>query len=91
MILQNILLLWNSKKILLQIIRSILYNNHHLTISSFLNNCYIINLLITKSAFRKYLGKNNSKSLLLDFFENSYILLIRRITLAEYINNLQDN
>ena len=52
-VLYNILSLWNSKKILLQAIESILYGNWHSTIYSFLNIYYLIKILINKLVFEK--------------------------------------
>lgn len=60
-------------------------------IDSFPNICYLIKLLINKSAFQEYLGRGNSKSLLLELFSNGTVSLAKRIVLSEYISSLQDN
>lgn len=75
----------------MQAIKSPLHGNHLSIISSFLNVFYFIKLLVNKSVFHKYLGKSNNKSLLLDLFANSTTLLIKKVALAEYINNLRNN
>lgn len=91
MISQNILFLWNSKGVLLRAIRSILHSNHHSTISSFLNICYLIKLLVNKSIFHEQLKRGSSKSPLLNLFVNGIALLIKGVVLAEYISSVQDN
>lgn len=52
-ILQNLLLLYNTKKAILQATRSTLQSNCHLTIGSYANVCYFIKLFIEKCVFFK--------------------------------------
>ncbi len=84
---QNVLSLWNSIEVLLQATESTSHSNHHLTIGSFPDVCYLIKLLANKSAFCEYLKRGNSKFLLPDLFANGTKLLAKRIALAEYISS----
>lgn len=86
-ILQNILSLYNSKKALLQVIRSTRYNNCHLTIGSYPYVCYLIKLLTKNAVFYKQLEKGDSRSDLPNLFANGSALLVKGILLSKYITH----
>lgn len=55
---QNISLLWNNKKVLLQIIILTMHGKYYSVIDNFLNVYYLINFLVSKFAFYKQLRKD---------------------------------
>lgn len=67
------------------------HRNYYLVIDSFLNICYFIKLFASKFAFYEQLEKGDGKSLLPDFFAKKTASLVKKIILANYISNLQDN
>lgn len=69
----------------------ILYCNYYLIVDTFSNLYYLIKLFANKFAFCKHLKKDNNKFLLLNFFANSIILLVKKTILAKYKNSLQGN
>lgn len=85
--LQKILLLCNSKKALLQAIRSTRYNNCHLTIGSYPYVCYLIKFVTKKAVFYKQLEKGDNKSDLPNLFANDSVSLVKGILLSEYITH----
>ena len=89
--LQNELLLYNSKKALLQAIGSPSNSNCYSTISSYPNICYLIKLFTKKSIFYKPLEIGDSRTNLSDIFGNGSTSLPRKILLTGYINSFWDN
>lgn len=75
---QNILSLCNSKKALLQAIRSTKYNNCHLIVGSYPYVCYFIKLLTKKAVFYKQIEKGDSRSDLPNLFINGSVLLVKK-------------
>lgn len=90
-ILQNILLLWNSKEVLSQITGLMLHGNHHAIVGSFPDVCYLIKLFVNIFALWEHLGRGSNKSLVLDFFANGTALLVKRGVLGKYFSSLWDN
>lgn len=69
-----------------------MHDNHYLLFKSFLNIYYLtIKLLTNIYVFYKHVGRDNSTFLIADIFTNSTILLVKRVALAKYISNSQDN
>lgn len=66
-----------------------MYDNYDSIIGSFLNICCFIKPLANKSAFCKYLERDNSKFSLPNFFINNTTLLVKKVVLAKYISGLQ--
>lgn len=85
------LLLWNSKKVFLQVTRSISYSNRLLTVCNYLDVCYLIKLLINETVFYEQLRKGVIRSNLSDLFANGSASLIKRVLLTEYITSSRGN
>lgn len=89
--LQNVLLLYNSKKVFLQVIKLILNSNYYSIVSSYPNICYFIKFFIKEFVFHKQLGRYNSRTDLPNLFLNDSALLVKVVLLTEYRNNSQVN
>lgn len=88
---RNVLSLWNSKKVLSQATGSTSHGNRHSTVSSFPDVCYLVKLLVNKSAFEEQLGRGDAKNELPDLFANGTASLARDVSLADYINSSRGN
>ncbi len=88
---QNMLSLYNSKEALSQATRSTRHGNHHSTVGSYPNVCYLVKLLTKEAVFYKQLGRGDSRSDLPDLFINGNASLARGILLSEYITSSRGN
>lgn len=86
-VLQNVLLLCNSKEVFSQAIRSTLHGNSHSTVGSYPDVCYLVKLLTNEAIFYEQLGRDNSESNLPNLFANGSTSLARGVLLTEYIIN----
>lgn len=86
-VLQNMLLLWNSKEALLQAIGSTLYGNCYLIVGSYLNIYYLVKLFTKEAVFYEQLRRDIIGSNLPNLFANSSASLAREVLLTKYITS----
>lgn len=82
-ILQNVLLLYNSKKGLSQATESTRHSNHHLIVGNYLDGFYLVKCFTKEAVFYKQLVGSNGRSNLPNLFVNSNTLLIREVLLIQ--------